>query len=196
LNIRKVIKTLLFVFVFVSFAVLIYKEFSPRSEGNATDVPVTKADIPSVSEKPLPTAESQTARETSKTKKDESLPHQVAVTSQEAKVIVYYFHGMARCTTCKTIEKYSREAVEHYFQNELKNGKLVFRTINVEEAENHHYIQDYQLFSKSLVISLVKQDKKEVTWKNLADVWKLVGDKDKFFQYVKDEVEKFLKQAS
>jgi hypothetical protein len=195
LNIRKLIKTLLFVFVFVSFAVLIYKEFSPRSESNATDVPITKSDITSVSEKSLPTAESQTAKETSTKQKDESFAPQVAVTSQEAKVIVYYFHGMARCTTCKTIEKYSREAVEHYFQTELKNGKLVFRTINVEEEGNHHYIQDYQLFSKSLVISLVKQDK-EVTWKNLADVWKLVGDKDKFYQYVKDEVEKFLKQAS
>jgi len=67
--------------------------------------------------------------------------------------------------------------------------------MNVEDAANHHYIQDYQLFSKSLVVSLAKQNK-EVTWKNLTDVWKLVGDKDKFFQYVKDEVEKFLKQAS
>jgi hypothetical protein len=64
----------------------------------------------------------------------------------------------------------------------------------VEEAENRHYVQDYQLFSRSLVISLVKQDK-EVTWKNLTDVWKLVRDKDKFFQYVKDEVEKFLKET-
>ena len=186
---------MLFVFVFVSFAALIYKEFSPKSESNATDVGITKGDITSVSDKSLPTAESQTTKETSTKQKEESPSPQIPVTSQDAKVIVYYFHGMVRCTTCKTIEKYSREAVEHYFQNELKNGKLVFRTINVEEAANHHYIQDYQLFSKSLVVSLEKQGK-EVTWKNLTDVWKLVGDKDKFFQYVKDEVEKFLKQAS
>jgi hypothetical protein len=185
---------LLFVFVFVSFAVLIYKEFSPRSESNAPDTAVTKGAIASVSWKALAAAESQTARETSTKQKDEAPPPQIAVTSQDAKVIVYYFHGMVRCTTCKTIEKYSREAVEHYFQNELKNGKLVFRALNVEEAENRHYIQDYQLFSKALVVSLVKQDK-EVTWKNLTDVWKLVGDKEKFFQYIKDEVEKFLRET-
>ena len=185
---------MLFVFVFVSFAVLIYKEFSPRSESNAPDAAVTKGYLVSVSDKALMVAETQTAKETSTKQKDES-PPQIALTSQDAKVVVYYFHGNVRCTTCKKIEKYSREAVEHYFPNELKNGKLVFRTMNVEEAANHHYIQDYQLFSKSLVVSLEKQGK-EVTWKNLTDVWKLVGDKDKFFQYVQDEVEKFLKQAS
>jgi hypothetical protein len=44
------------------------------------------------------------------------------------------------------------------------------------------------------VISLVKQDK-EATWKNLTDVWKHVRDRDRFFQYVKDEVEIFLKET-
>lgn len=195
MNIRKLIKTLLFVFVFVSFAVLMYKEFSPSSENDAPDAAVTKNSLVTVSEKALMVAETQTAKETSTKQKEEDPSPQIPVTSQDAKVIVYYFHGMVRCATCKKIEKYSREAVEHYFPNELKNGKLVFRTMNVEEAANHHYIQDYQLFSKSLVVSLEKQGK-EVTWKNLTDVWKLVGDKDKFFQYVKDEVEKFLKQAS
>jgi hypothetical protein len=42
LNIRKLVKTLLFFFVVVSVAFLVYKEFSPRSEGNATDAAVTK----------------------------------------------------------------------------------------------------------------------------------------------------------
>ena len=181
--------------MFVSFAVLIYKEFSPRSESNSPDAAVTKGSVASVSDKAMVVAETQTAKDTSAKQKDETPSPQIPVTSRDAKVIVYYFHGNVRCTTCRTIEKYSREAVERYFPDELKNGKLVFRTMNVEDAANHHYIQDYQLFSKSLVVSLVKQDK-EVTWKNLTDVWKLVGDKDKFFQYVKDEVEKFLKQAS
>jgi thiol-disulfide isomerase/thioredoxin len=195
LNIRKLIKTLLFVFVLASFAVLIYKEFSPRSESNAPDAAVTKGAIASVSDKAIAVAETQTAEEPSTKQKQETPSPQIPVTAQGGKVIVYYFHGTARCPTCKTIEKYSREAVEHYFPNELKNGKLVFMTMNVEDAANRHYIQDYKLFSKSLVVSLVKQDK-EVTWKNLTDVWKLVGDKDKFFQYVKDEVENLLKQAS
>ena len=194
MDIRRLIKSLLFIFLVLSLGVLIYKEFSPKSESNATDVTVKKSDATSVSGKSLPITESQTTRETTTKQKEESPSPQIAMKSQNSKVVAYYFHGTFRCTTCQTIEKYSKEAIEHYFANELKNGTLEFKSLNVEEAENRHYVQDYQLFSRSLVISLVKQDK-EVTWKNLTDVWKLVRDKDKFFQYVKDEVEKFLKET-
>ena len=194
MDIRKLITSLLFIFVVLSLGVLIYKEFSPKSESNANDVTVTKSDATSVSGKSLPVPESYPSKEPVTKQKEEAPASQIAVTSHNAKVIAYYFHGTFRCSTCQTIEKYSKEAIEHYFANELKNGTLEFKSLNVEEAENRHYIQDYQLFSRALVISLVKQDK-EVTWKNLTDVWKLVRDKDKFFQYVKDEVEKFLKET-
>ena len=185
---------MLFVFVVVSFAVLVYKEFSPKSESNATDVAVKQSDTMSASGKSVVAAESRSLKEIVTKQQNPVTSSQVAEKSQNAKVIAYYFHGTFRCSTCQTIEKYSKEAIEHYFANELKKGILEFKPLNVEEAENRHYIQDYQLFSKALVISIVKEDK-EVTWKNLTDVWKLVTDKDKFFQYVKDEVEKFLKET-
>ena len=194
MDIRKLIKSLLFIFVVLSFTVLIYKEFSPKSESNVTAVAATQGDKTSVSEKSLPVPESQTVKEAATKRKGKTPSPLTKVKSQNSKVIAYYFHGTFRCSTCQTIEKYAKEAIEHYFANELKNGTLEFKSLNVEEAENRHYIQDYQLFSRALVISLVKQDK-EVTWKNLTDVWKLVRDKDKFFQYVKDEVEKLLKET-
>jgi len=192
LNIRKLVKVLLLIFVVLSFVVLIYKEFSPRSESNATDA-TTKVDTVAVSGESVPVAESQTARETSTRQKDES-PPKTAVTSQKAKVIAYYFHGNFRCTTCRTIEQYSHDAIQEFFTKELGNGRLEFRPVNVEEGENHHYIQNYQLFSKALVLVLYKDDK-QIKWENLKEVWIHVRDKEKFFQYVKDEVEKFLKEA-
>jgi hypothetical protein len=179
--------------VVVSLGVLIYKEFSPKNESNAIDVTATKVDTVAVSGKSVPVPESQPLRKPSTKQKEKTPSALTEVKTQSSKLIAYYFHGTFRCTTCQNIEKYSKEAIEHYFPNELKNGKLEFKALNVEEAENRHYIQDYQLFSRALVISLVKQDK-EVTWKNLTDVWKHVRDKDKFFQYVKDEVEKLLKE--
>ncbi len=194
MDIRKTIKSLLFIFVIVSLGVLMYKEFSPRSESNATDITATQSNTIATSEKSAPAPDSQSSEETT-TKQQKPLPSpETTIKAENAKVIAYYFHGTFRCSTCQTIEKYSKEAIEQYFANELKNGTLEFKPINVEEAENRHYVQDYQLFSKSLVISLVKQDK-EVTWKNLTDVWKHVRDKDKFFQYVKEEVGKFLKET-
>jgi hypothetical protein len=111
--------------------------------------------------------------------------------SFKSKIIAYYFHGTHRCTTCLTIERYSREAIEKYFSEEIREGILEFKALNVEEPENRHYIQDYQLYTKSLVLALYKDDK-QLKWKNLSEVWSYVGDKEKFYQFVKDETERFL----
>jgi hypothetical protein len=142
----------------------------------------------------VPVPESKPLKERVTKQKEEAPSSQIAVPSHNAKVIAYYFHGTFRCSTCRTIEQYSHDAIQTYFTKELGNGKLEFRPVNVEEPGNKHFIQDYQLVTKSLVLSLIS-DGKETKSKNLADVWKLVRDKDKFFQYVKDEVEKFLKET-
>ncbi|MFZ3136447.1 MAG: nitrophenyl compound nitroreductase subunit ArsF family protein [Thermodesulfovibrionales bacterium] len=194
MDIRKLIKSLLFIFVVVSLGVLIYKEFSPKSESNAVDVAATRADKTTVSVESVPVPESQPLKEPATKQKQEAPSPHTAVKSQNSKLIAYYFHGTFRCTTCRTIEQYSHDAIQTYFAKELGNGRLEFRPVNIEEPGNKHFIQDYQLVTKSLVLSLMS-DGKETKWKNLADVWKLVRDKDKFFQYVKDEVEKFLKET-
>ena len=108
-------------------------------------------------------------------------------------VVAYYFHGTFRCSSCLMIEQYSREAIEKYFGNELKLGRLVFKVINVEEKSNEHYINDYQLYTKSLVLSLVK-DGKEIKSENLVKVWEYFGNKDKFYEYVKNNVDSYLKE--
>jgi hypothetical protein len=194
LNIKKLIKSLLFIFVVFSLGVLIYKEFSPKNESNAIDSAATPADKTTASVEPVPVSGSMPLKETAKKHKEKAPSPLTEVKAQNSKVIAYYFHGTFRCTTCRTIEEYSRDAIQTYFAKELGNGRLQFRPVNVEEPGNKHFIQDYQLVTKSLVLSLVS-DGKETKSKNLADVWQLVRDKDKFFQYVKDEVEKFLKET-
>lgn len=108
-------------------------------------------------------------------------------------VIVYYFHGNFRCFNCYRIEQYSKEAIGQYFKDGLSSGKLVFKVINIEEKGNEHFIKDYQLYTKSLVVSLVR-DGKEVKFDNLTKVWEFLWDRQKFYDYVKEEVTKYLKQ--
>ena len=194
MNIRKLIKSLLFIFVVVSLGVLIYKEFSPKNESNAIDVTATKVDTVAVSGESVPVPESQPLRKPSTKQKEKTPSALTEVKTQSSKVIAYYFHGTFRCSTCRTIEQYSHDAIQTYFAKELGNGKLEFRPVNIEEPGNKHFIQDYQLVTRSLVLSLMS-DGKETKWKNLPDVWKLVRDKERFFQYVKDEVEIFLKET-
>jgi len=63
--------------------------------------------------------------------------------------------------------------------------------INIEEKGNEHFAQDYQLYTKSVVLSFVKGGK-EVKFKNLEQVWQLLRDKDKFYNYIKSETQSFL----
>jgi hypothetical protein len=112
----------------------------------------------------------------------------------DKKVYTYYFYGSMRCPTCFKLEQYSKEAIESNFKSELASGKLEFKAVNAEEKINAHFVNEYQLYTKALVLSLVK-DGKELKSKNLNKIWELVGNKDKFIGYIKKEVANFLKES-
>lgn len=118
----------------------------------------------------------------------------IAVAKEGDKVIAYYFHGNARCYTCHTMEQYSKEAIEANFKDAISSGKLEFKSVNIDESGNEHFAQDYQLYTKSLILSLVKAGK-EMKWKNLDKIWEHVRDKQKFCDYVTEEVNDFLEEA-
>lgn len=114
------------------------------------------------------------------------------VKGQQKKIVVYYFHTTFRCHSCNMIEKFTKEAVESGFASELNNGTIELKIINIEEKGNEHYAEDYKLYTKSVIVSDVK-DGKEITWKNLDKVWTLLGDQAKFIEYIRTEVKTSLK---
>jgi hypothetical protein len=115
--------------------------------------------------------------------------------SENLEAIVYYFHGNYRCVTCRKIEALTRTALEAEFLQELNNGSIELRTINVEDRGNEHFIQDYQLATRSVVISR-QQDGAEIDWARLDRVWKLVGDEHAFIEYIQQELTPFLRETS
>jgi hypothetical protein len=70
---------------------------------------------------------------------------------------------------------------------------LEFVTINYDEPQNEHVWNDYQLAAQSLVLVHYK-DGVQQKWENLSQIWELVGDEDQFYTYVKDGVDRFLKE--
>ena len=110
------------------------------------------------------------------------------------KVVAYYFHTTYRCSSCKKIEAYSHEAIENGFARELKEGTLQWCVVNVDDRANRHFIQDYQLFSKSLVLVKMK-DGKQAEWKNLIKVWQLLGNREDFLRYVQAELRSYLEAS-
>ena len=121
-------------------------------------------------------------------------PAQAGEDVKGARVVAYYFHGSFRCPTCRKLEQYSKEAIETNFQDAIRSGKLEYKVVNVEDKGNEHYTQDYQLYTKSLILSLVK-DGKVTNWVNLDKIWEYVGNKEKFIDYVKKKISDFLKEA-
>jgi hypothetical protein len=113
----------------------------------------------------------------------------------ESRVVAYYFHGNTRCVTCRTIESYAREAIESGFPDALKKGRLEFKVVNIEEPENEHFVQDYQLSASTVVVARFKRGKQR-DWKNLQLVWELVRDHDAFVIYVQEEARPFFGEGS
>jgi len=106
----------------------------------------------------------------------------------KAETLVYYFHGTSRCYTCRTIEAYAAEALEAAFASEIEGGRIAWQPTNVDEPGNGHFVDDYQLFTRSLVLVDGSDPKR---FKNLDKVWQLVRDKPAFLAYVQGEVRAF-----
>lgn len=109
-------------------------------------------------------------------------------------VVVSYFHTTARCESCLRIEDLTASTVTERFIVPVADRRLVWRVVNVDEPENAHYLKDYQLYTKSVVVSELRGGK-EVRWKNLDRVWTLLGQPEAFQEYVEKEVRSFLGPA-
>ena len=106
-------------------------------------------------------------------------------------IVAIYFHGNVRCATCKKIESYADQAVQSGFPEALEEGALAWRVINVDKEDNTHFIQDFQLVTRSVVLAEYREGK-VVRWKNLDKVWQLVRSKDSFVDYIQSETREFL----
>ena len=111
------------------------------------------------------------------------------------KIVVYYLHTTGRCHTCLVMERYTDEALRAYFSNELNSGRVEWKVLDVKLPENSHFIQKYQLYTKSVVVSHFRAGK-ELRWKNLDQIWMKVRDKNDYLAYIKREIEPFLKDTT
>lgn len=111
------------------------------------------------------------------------------------KLVVYYFSEGKECATCERIPLLARAALDEYFADAMKSGEIVWCPIDVDEARNAHYIDEYGIYTKSIVLARIENGK-QTRWRSLDRVWDLVYDKDAFVEYVRDEVRADLETAA
>lgn len=69
------------------------------------------------------------------------------------RVEVVYFHGKQRCLTCRAIEKNTTEVLNDMFAKELKNGSLVFKTVDITSPEGEKIADKYEVTWSSLFVN-------------------------------------------
>jgi hypothetical protein len=174
MNTKTIVTAVLLLFVISSLVVLVLKETKSNGANAADESGKSSAVAVSVADTP-------------------DSPAQVVdfdPEGPERQVTVYYFCNTVRCPSCHKIENWSHEAVTTSFEDELVEGLLRWSMVNTDLKEYAHYIDDYELFTKQVV--LVERVKGEqMRWRNLDQVWDLLGSQDKFAAYIVDEIEQF-----
>ena len=113
--------------------------------------------------------------------------------AQKEYVEVLYFHGKQRCVTCNAIEKLTKEVVEKDFAEQLKNGKVVFKVIDISTNEGEKIADKYEGTWSSLYINKWKDGKE--TKNNMTDFGfsYAKGSPDVFKAGVKKKIDELLK---
>lgn len=77
-------------------------------------------------------------------------------------VEVIYFYGKKRCITCVAIETLTQDVLENEFTDEMKNGKVVFKKIDLSTKEGEKLAYKYEVAWSSLFINKIKGKKEKV----------------------------------
>jgi hypothetical protein len=175
MRLRSVLRAVLLLFVGTSVAFLVVKEIRGRRHTRAPDSLSTLNAEPVTGDMPSAT------------------PGQARAVRR--KVTAYYFYGSVRCMTCRALEAYADEAIRAGFPDALKEGRLEWKPVNVDEPGNGHYVEDFSLTTRSVVLAEVVDGQRK-RWRNLKQIWDLVSDKDAYLRYVREETIAFLEARS
>jgi hypothetical protein len=110
------------------------------------------------------------------------------------RVLVLYFHRTQRCPTCLKMGSYSEEAITKGLEAQVKGGTVEFRYVDFQNEKNAKLTKAYKITGPALIIVKVV-DNKVKEHKDLKDIWtKVPGEKAEFIQYVRENVEVYLKK--
>lgn len=113
--------------------------------------------------------------------------------TQKDAIEVLYFHGKQRCITCNAIEKLTKEVIDKDFAQQLKDGKIVFKVIDISTKEGEKIADKYEVTWSSLYINKWKNGKEAKN--NMTDFGfsYAKGSPDVFKAGVKKKIDELLK---
>lgn len=115
-----------------------------------------------------------------------------SVDQSVSKIEVLDFHSTHRCMTCNAIEKNTKYTLDTYFSEEMKENKITFQVINVDEKDNEKIAEKFEASGTSLFLNVIKNGKE--TQINLTDFAFMNGtDQEAFSKELKSKIDTELK---
>jgi beta-glucosidase/6-phospho-beta-glucosidase/beta-galactosidase len=104
------------------------------------------------------------------------------------KIEVIDFHSSHRCTTCKAIESGAEYTIQKYFATEVKEGKMTFLTVNVDDEKNSAMAENFEAAGTALFLNVIVNGKERHI--DLTDLAFTYGnDKEQFSKELKLKLE-------
>jgi hypothetical protein len=103
-------------------------------------------------------------------------------------LLVIHFHNTVQCSCCINVGDFSKIALDKYFKEPYKKGKIIFQECNLDE--DSITAKRYKVFHSTLVLNKIIKKKdyfKEMEW-----VWDLCENKDKFAKKFQAELKNFI----
>ncbi len=116
----------------------------------------------------------------------------ISSTNTKNHLEVYAFHGTRQCETCKHMKAYTKETLDKYFSEQLKNGSIVFSIIDVDDAANEKLAEKFQATGTALMINNVVNGKENIIdWSDFA--FDKANDETKYVAELKTKIDAQLK---
>lgn len=106
------------------------------------------------------------------------------------KIIVYYFHGNYRCSSCIQVEKFTRKAVS-IIQKQKSVYQIEIKVINRDLPENTNFVKKYVLENQSVIMADYSGEK-QIRWKNCDKIWDFYTNEKDYIKYIRNEIEEYL----
>jgi hypothetical protein len=107
------------------------------------------------------------------------------------RVVAYYFHPTIRCHSCRWIEATADSTVHAAFPAALREGRLEWRSFNLEEPENQALAQQLEIEGSTLVIAQLIGGE-IVRSQHVDQAWYMVGKPKELFDHVRGRVAEYL----
>lgn len=109
-----------------------------------------------------------------------------------SKIEVIDFHSTHRCVTCKAIEANTKFTLDTYFSEYMKDGKITFQVINIDEKENEKLAEKFEASGTALFLNVIKDGEEKHV--DLTEFAFMEGNnQDIFSKELKDKIENELK---